>query len=142
MKNAYLVTVLFIIVFLFSACTSKSSAFQPINSKNISISDSDHGAVLSGSLMLGCQTPCTAIAFPVSGKPIKRILIVKRHRQTASRSTERKGLPQLHEHFPVVAEAAHERAFLRVPGLNTWRPLKIHDHLPRPPPPAGPCRGG
>jgi len=62
MKNAYLVTVLFIIVFLFSACTSKSSAFQPINSKNISISDSDHGAVLSTSrdiygIQLHIKTP-------------------------------------------------------------------------------------
>lgn len=62
MKNAYLVTVLLIIVFLFSACTSKSSAFQPINSKNISISDSDHGAVLSTSrdiygIQLHIKTP-------------------------------------------------------------------------------------
>ncbi len=62
MKNAYLVTVLLIIVFLFSACTWKSSAFQPINSKNISISDSDHGAVLSTSrdiygIQLHIKTP-------------------------------------------------------------------------------------
>jgi hypothetical protein len=38
------------------------------------------------------KPPGLAIAFPASGKPIKRILIAKRHRQTEECSKEQVGV--------------------------------------------------